>query len=94
MLSNANQNTAEDLRYCPERAGEVVSLRGSCAGAGGLRFSVKGAKIRIGYFFRVFGLIGKAVRRRAAGLRRMERRMTFGCRTAADIRRALCCARL
>ena len=93
-MPNANLHTGGEYRYCPERAGEVVSLRGTCAGAGGLRFSVKGAKIRIGYFFRVFGLIGKAVRRRAAGLRRMERRMAVGCRTAADIRRALCCARL
>ena len=90
-MQNANHS---EYRYCPERACEAVSLRGTCAGAGGLRFSIRGAKIRLGYFFRVFGLIGKAVRRRAAGLRRMERRIAADCRTAADIRRALCCARL
>lgn len=89
-MQNADHS---EYRYCPERACEVVSLRGSCAGAGGLRFTIRCAKIRLGYFFRVFGLIGKAVRRRAAGLRRTERRMEAGYRSA-DIRRALCCARL
>ena len=93
MLSNADQHTAGKYRYCPERAGEVVSLRGSCAGMGGLRFSVRGAKIRIGYFFRVFGLIGKSVRRSAAGAMRYFYVPSMGYRSL-DIRQAACCARL
>jgi len=85
-------NGSSEYRYCPERACEV-SLRGSCAGVGGLRFTIRGAKIRLGYFFRVFGMIGKSVRRCVAGLRQRFEERKAGYRSL-DIRRAACRARL
>ena len=91
-MQNANHHSSGEYRYCPERTCEV-SLRGSCAGVGGLRFTIKGAKIRIGYFFRVFGMIGKSVRRCVAGLRQRFEERKAGYRSL-DIRRAACRARL
>ena len=89
---NHHENCGE-YRYCPERHGEVVSLRGSCSGQDGLRFSRRGAKIRMGYFFRIFVLLVHRVRERIRKVSGREFLTGRGYRSQV-LRREICCARL
>lgn len=88
-----HQEHCGEYRYCPGQDVQTVSLRGECSGQDGLRFSIKGAKIRMGYFFRVAGMLGRRVRERIAGMCHRYRVHKTGYHPQ-DIQRVLCCARL
>lgn len=88
-----HQEHCGEYRYCPERHAETVSLGGHSCGQDGLRFSIRGAKIRMGYFFRISGMIGRAIRKRVVQLSRRYRIRDWGHRPH-EMQRVLCCARL
>ena len=89
-----HQEHCGEYRYCPERHETVVSLRGHDGlGLDGLRFSISGMRIRVGFFVRIAGLLGRRVREKIGALCRWSIQRRKGYRPQ-EIRRAICCARL
>ena len=88
-----HQEPCGEYRYCPERHSEVVSLRGHSSVQDGLRFSIKGTKIRVGFFIRIAVMLGHRIRERVKKVCRRQRLTRMGY-CSQEIRRAICCARL